>query len=92
MERFAQPEDTQISIPELISEFKRIYEEFLPPGSPNELNLPSKTRDHICKNFKQDLLICKFHLVSLRLNQIVDDLNLATEDVIKSLYRDIYPR
>jgi hypothetical protein len=65
MAQFAQPADAPIKIQDLSNEFKQIYCEFIHLGSPNELNLPSKTRDGILQNFKEGRYICTLLLLCL---------------------------
>ena len=60
-EGYAQPLDTQIENPVLVSEYIRIYDQFIKPGSEYELNLPHSivesmresihTREFYCTSF-----------------------------------------
>ena len=84
-----------MELPELVADYRELYDEFIPPGSTNELNIAYKTREAVTKAVKEGVFICKFVVLFFSLLikiDLVNDLIPVTEDVVKSLYRDIYPR
>ena len=62
LEQYAHPLDIPITVPKVASEYMQIYDEFIHPGSDNEINVSHKTRNSICKQVKEGVFICKsFH-------------------------------
>ena len=97
MELYKYPKDLPLKTNELVLEYTKICDEFIRSGSANELDISFKTRRTVLDAFKKKegrVFLCKHYFVIIRRLKtcLVKDLELVTDEVLRSLYKTVYPR